>query len=581
MANRLEQRLANNDPWCSEQLTDISEPRKSYIRLLKIFPAAYDAPVRCALFVTRLDSQDIAGIYDALSYCWGDLTQWRTIEVNATPDFKVTANLFNAIQRLRDRRIPRNVWIDAICIRQTDVWERNAQIQLMRMIFGQARRVYVWLGELEVFEHQNPNFRVATGTNSQTRLRFWPEPGAVQKAYEIKLKSGPAGSKEAWWDRTWVVQEIMSAREPPFVLLGHYELRWDVFVRQFTHPRLVEMTQLQKGLDNRTILTMSSLMLRTGRLQNTALVNSLIVQHKIAWDTDTSFLNDPALILPLQRLRQLCNDQEKPSLHRLLEHTRHTKVSDGRDKVFALLGLIKDRDRKAIVPDYRKSLRIVFTEVTLHFLNVYRNIDILLGPWQRCLQAHGQLPSWVPNFCQPASQWNWGTDKLSIQVQRLPALDGESLVFWGQSFDEVAYVWTDVSESKVPTIPFSSWTGLERLWKTHDCRFFISYQLLPKLNEAVKSIGKKPPTPFYNLSKEQTTVIRSVFVTAGHRVGISREYVEREDLLAFAHTAARPLLLRAATERSYTLVDAVVTSGPRWLPAAHEQNCCCKRIGIT
>jgi hypothetical protein len=59
--------------------------------------------------------------------------------------FLIRKNLFNALLHLRLKR-PRALWIDAICINQADIQERNAQVSLMAFIYRRATRVVVWLG---------------------------------------------------------------------------------------------------------------------------------------------------------------------------------------------------------------------------------------------------------------------------------------------------------------------------------------------------------------------------------------------------------------------------------------------------
>ena len=42
------------------------------------------------------------------------------------------------------------IWVDAVCINQDDVNERNAQVMRIRDIFGQSFAVMIWLGEDEM-----------------------------------------------------------------------------------------------------------------------------------------------------------------------------------------------------------------------------------------------------------------------------------------------------------------------------------------------------------------------------------------------------------------------------------------------
>ncbi|KAE9379847.1 hypothetical protein N431DRAFT_290151, partial [Stipitochalara longipes BDJ] len=115
------------------------------IRLVTIWPAeGLDAALKCTLNTTRLESG--CPNYEALSYTWGSNHLRRSIELENTP-FYVTKNLEIALRHLRLPHIPRQLWIDAICINQDDDIERGEQLQLMRKIYTQADQVLIWLGE--------------------------------------------------------------------------------------------------------------------------------------------------------------------------------------------------------------------------------------------------------------------------------------------------------------------------------------------------------------------------------------------------------------------------------------------------
>lgn len=58
-----------------------------------------------------------------------------------------TENLYIALQYLRSRDQDRILWIDAICINQSDLAEKNQQVLEMGKIFSHAARVMFWLGK--------------------------------------------------------------------------------------------------------------------------------------------------------------------------------------------------------------------------------------------------------------------------------------------------------------------------------------------------------------------------------------------------------------------------------------------------
>ena len=118
------------------------------VRLLRIhdFPLP-EEPV-CSLEHYSLTE---APPYTALSYAWGDLDNQQLVQFLPHGKIPVTQNLhafLSTVPQLRETA-PRPlelVWIDALCIDQSDVLERNVQVRQMGAIFGQAREVLVWLG---------------------------------------------------------------------------------------------------------------------------------------------------------------------------------------------------------------------------------------------------------------------------------------------------------------------------------------------------------------------------------------------------------------------------------------------------
>lgn len=119
-------------------------------RLLRVLPQHNDSQL------IELDIQHfIHGEQpcQALLYMWGNYDECHTVLINDRP-FGVRQNLwsfFDHLQRL-STKTPEDAtwyWIDAICIDQSYVRERNHQVQLMAQIYSTASEVLVWLGEAE------------------------------------------------------------------------------------------------------------------------------------------------------------------------------------------------------------------------------------------------------------------------------------------------------------------------------------------------------------------------------------------------------------------------------------------------
>ena len=86
------------------------------------------------------------GDYEALSYTWGDTTEKRpTICCNLS--FLITQNLFCALHHLHYADRERVLWIDAVCINQGSVPERNQHVRMTGDIYKSAQQVVIWLGE--------------------------------------------------------------------------------------------------------------------------------------------------------------------------------------------------------------------------------------------------------------------------------------------------------------------------------------------------------------------------------------------------------------------------------------------------
>lgn len=110
-------------------------------------PRVFDSVIRCKLIHTPLSK--CRGGYDALSYVWGSLDMDCKIYCNGQP-FYVNTNCYLALKNLRKKRKKRRIlWIDNICIDQSSNEERGHQVELMGLIYQNARTVVVWLGEEE------------------------------------------------------------------------------------------------------------------------------------------------------------------------------------------------------------------------------------------------------------------------------------------------------------------------------------------------------------------------------------------------------------------------------------------------
>ncbi|KXH29663.1 hypothetical protein CSAL01_02890 [Colletotrichum salicis] len=226
---------------------------KSDIRLLEYVSFSGQPSLR--LSSASLDEKPA---YTALSYVWGDASITETILLNGQ-EFHATKNLFNALQHLQDHWIDTfpgrhqqgfRVWVDALCINQKDVAERNQQVQLMRRIDSNAELVFSWLGtddeeigaafetiNLVAHEMDKVVGRRHIGGVEPHDLISWmkdrPQLIVADIGHEDDWHSNQSW-KSIWslfnlpyWFRVWFVQEIVLA-ENLVLLSGKSSVEWIV-----------------------------------------------------------------------------------------------------------------------------------------------------------------------------------------------------------------------------------------------------------------------------------------------------------------------------------------------------------------
>ncbi|KAH8667924.1 heterokaryon incompatibility protein-domain-containing protein, partial [Tricladium varicosporioides] len=131
----------SREPWTTADYPKLRYPSSS-IRLLHIHPGSGKRRVECTMETFLFANKPH---YDALSYTWGDM-RWKTsVTVNGKM-MDITENLYNALLSIRLPEETRTVWVDQICIDQTNIEEKSSQVPLMTFIYSRASNVLIWLG---------------------------------------------------------------------------------------------------------------------------------------------------------------------------------------------------------------------------------------------------------------------------------------------------------------------------------------------------------------------------------------------------------------------------------------------------
>jgi hypothetical protein len=121
-------------------------------RLLRLLPASPEYIDIDAEIITAENGPENANNlkYEAVSWCWGSEPADQVLRIRENGGvraFHVSRNLKAGLRALRKHDSVRLLWIDAICINQKNLRERNEQVPKMDRIYGKASGVCVWLGE--------------------------------------------------------------------------------------------------------------------------------------------------------------------------------------------------------------------------------------------------------------------------------------------------------------------------------------------------------------------------------------------------------------------------------------------------
>ncbi|KAG6354070.1 hypothetical protein INS49_005041 [Diaporthe citri] len=120
----------------------------------------------------------------------------REIRLNGTTVL-VTQNLYKALRRLRLQHESRVIWVDALAINQSDIAERNVEVQVMRDIYSSAYETLAWLDK-------------SLGEDGESRLSTWTEPGYCPSS-RVKSRDPretlSAIARQRYWSRIWTAQE--------------------------------------------------------------------------------------------------------------------------------------------------------------------------------------------------------------------------------------------------------------------------------------------------------------------------------------------------------------------------------------
>ncbi|KAF1848166.1 HET-domain-containing protein [Cucurbitaria berberidis CBS 394.84] len=311
--------------------------------------------------------------YEALSYVWGSkdntvqvLVQSQLLDQGFIP---ITRNLDVALRHLRHRHESRLVWIDALCINQSNKVEKGSQVGMMGRIFSLARSVIAWLGPeennsnyaLEIMRywacHVDVDYDSYTMRPSEQSSDFtWGNPD-IRLPYQLgELQPVCALLERPYFSRTWIRQEISLATHA-VIQCGQEEITWKDFQRAVFCLRW-------KGFF-------------VSAMGGTRFAD-LKKKTNAAFDvcaTIKGYLSFSYLRIDL----------------------RDAQCQDPRDMIYATLSLLKNKDQRlGIESDYARSVEELYVDVFRRVVTGRHSLELL----ETCELSSKilDIPSWVPDW---------------------------------------------------------------------------------------------------------------------------------------------------------------------------------------
>jgi hypothetical protein len=389
------------------------------IRLVEIQPDSLEEPIRLKLRYTKLGDDRLR--YEALSYCWGDAKDLQPVLLTDTDNLLpremfLNANLFSALRYFRSLTTARMLWVDLLCINQTDVQERTLQVALMGDIFASADSVCVWLGDSDANVHQDchviqsisEQYRQAEAVIGEEKHieepsheRELPDPHLTHKVIRVGPETWAYKRdnnriiQRPWFQRVWVLQEVWNAASVR-VFCGSDEVQWEAILQ-------ANKCWKKYGILSRNLLSW--------------LWTALFTVKR-----DESELS--------------CSRAPRLDILTVLIAAHSMQATDPRDKIFAMLIFGEETHRIGDLPDevrpnYEKNVLQVYADFTrwwiLHHssLRILSAVHTLTGrSWVNMIDPYGwesgvdlsQRPSWML-WHEGFSEWMHGTLALHDQCK--------------------------------------------------------------------------------------------------------------------------------------------------------------------
>lgn len=356
---------------------------KKEIRLLRILSRARckglpDDSLHCTLEHVSRDSEVP---YTALSYAWGNEDERCLIRVGGMLHY-IGANLNAALRELQGEADDVILWIDQICINQSDDDEKNHQVSQMKDIYSKAERVVAWLGpaaddsDLLMFWLK----QMSAVDTSAKALRDFVAYHNTPECMETIPIAFDKFCRRKYWTRLWIIQELGVARSLT-LNCGSASLTCEEW-----YDSWLQIESSRETLKSNTeFLCCIAKSYTSSAFSFSQGIMGHRIRYQLGVDQPTNFLFRVVVTVLVLELDY-----------------NHPETSFPRDRIFSLLGLACDAAAFPSFPDYANSTTCedVYEEAARCFLR-QGHVDVLSYCQFPRSERNRRLATWAPDWYMP------------------------------------------------------------------------------------------------------------------------------------------------------------------------------------
>jgi hypothetical protein len=317
----------------------------------------------------------------AMSYCWAGQVPDRSVNVEDGKHFlRITYNV-EALLKLMLNWTPRHsIWIDAVCINQEDLSEKNKQVAMMSTIYTRAAHCVIWLG--------HGNLTIVTAVHALPEL--------VAEARAWASTNGASGPNDEEYAKMEVSDRIRTAWTGLELLMTLPWFRRVWIIQEAVIPEELVMVYGTSEVD---LEALSLLTLDYGHYSEQRKKHEDRFKQQeaqVAWEN----------IVKLRHSRHSRVEERKVhsesdrggELLGLITEAQHSMASHPLDHVYGVLGLACQEWRNSVPVDYSLGVLELYMNVTRLFRAFYDRLEFLTLSSPYKSPEFTTLPSWCPDY---------------------------------------------------------------------------------------------------------------------------------------------------------------------------------------